>query len=61
MITSVRAYALMDRSSPEAVDVYLRRRDADEALAAVLRDEPTWEPNFSVVEIEFDERQVSMN
>jgi hypothetical protein len=26
-------------------------------FAAVLRDEQSWEPDFSVVEIELDERQ----
>jgi hypothetical protein len=57
----MRAHALMDRASSEAIDIYLRREDADAARGDLLRDEPTWAPDFSVVEIELDERQLSAN
>jgi hypothetical protein len=58
----VRAYALdtADAAS-EAVDVFLRRADAEAALAAVLRDEPESRDLLGVVEIELDERDVSPN
>jgi hypothetical protein len=58
----MRAYALVTAESPEeAVDVFLRREDAESALAACLRDEPDWVDVVSVVPIELDERDVSAN
>jgi hypothetical protein len=43
------------------VDVFLRRADAEAALAAVVHDEPASRELLSVVEIEPDERDVSPN
>jgi hypothetical protein len=45
----------MDRDDAEAIEVFLRREDAEDALVVLLRDEPTWEPDLSIVEIEIDE------
>lgn len=56
----MEAFALVTAESPhEAVDVFLRREDADAALAECLRDEPGWVDVLSVVPIELDERDVS--
>ena len=58
----MEAYALISDWSPdEAIDVYLRRGDAERALAAAIRDEPLWIEVLSVVPIELDERDVSPN
>jgi hypothetical protein len=58
----VRAYALVTAdAADEAVDVFLRRADAEAALSAVLRDEPESRDLMSVVEIELDDRDVSPN
>ncbi len=58
----MEAYALVSAWSPEeAIDVYLRRDDAETALAEVVWDEPEWESILSVVPIELDERDVSAN
>jgi hypothetical protein len=43
------------------VDVFVRRADAEAALATVVRDEPESRDLLSVVEIELDERDVSPN
>ncbi len=56
----MEAYALVTAESPEeAVDVFIRREDADAALADCLRDQPAWADVLSVVPIELDERGVS--
>jgi hypothetical protein len=56
----VRAYALVTAdAASEAVDVFLRRADAETPLAAVLRDEPESRDLLSVVEIELDEHDMS--
>jgi hypothetical protein len=57
----MRAYALADVGDHLAVDVFLRREDAFEALEDALRDEPRWAGNLHVVPIELDERDVSLN
>jgi hypothetical protein len=57
----VRAYALVTADDPEAVDVFLRRGDAEAALAGCLRDEPEWADVLSVEEIELDDGVVSLN
>jgi hypothetical protein len=38
----VRAYALVEIGDPNAIDVYLRREDAFDALQDILGDEPDW-------------------
>ena len=35
------------------VEIYVTREEADAALAEVLRDEPSWQDQLAVVEIEF--------
>jgi hypothetical protein len=57
----MRAYALADVGGHLAVDLFLRREDAFEALEDALRDEPRWAGNLHVVPIELDERNVSAN
>ncbi len=58
----VRAYALVTTESPEeAVDVFLRREDAEAALEDALRDEPGSAGVLTVVPIILDERDVSRN
>jgi hypothetical protein len=55
-------YALITAESPEeAVDVFLRREDAEAALAGCLQDEPDWRDVLSIVPIELDGRDVSVN
>jgi hypothetical protein len=58
----VRAYALVTAdAADEAVDVFVRRADAEAALATVVRDEPESRDLLSVVVIELDERDASLN
>jgi hypothetical protein len=52
----MRAYALVTADSAgEAVDVFLRREDAETALAECLRDEPDWREVLRVAPIELDD------
>ena len=52
----------MTAESPdEAVDVFLRRDEADAAPTDCLRDEPGWVEVLSVVPLELDERYLSAN
>jgi hypothetical protein len=61
-LQTMQAYALVTAlDSDEAVDVFLRREDAEAALAGCLRDEPSWIDVLSVVGIELHERNVSLN
>lgn len=56
----MEAYALVSAWSPEeAIDVYLRRGDAEATLAEILGDEPEWVDVLSVVPIELDGRRNS--
>jgi hypothetical protein len=53
----MRAYALVSAIAPdEAADVYLRREDAEVALAECLRDEPDLIDIVNIVPMELDER-----
>jgi hypothetical protein len=45
----------------EAIDVFLRRADAEAALADVLHDESASRELMTVVEFELDECDVSQN
>ena len=47
----MHVYALIDLSLPEAIDVYVRREDAERTLAELLRDEPDWRTLLSIAEI----------
>jgi hypothetical protein len=48
----VLVYGLVDRSLQEAIELYLRREDAEEARQAVIGDEPWWDEVIEVQEIE---------
>jgi hypothetical protein len=47
----VPAWALVQRGDPEAIDVFLSRDEAGEALAGCLRDEPDWRGLLWIEEI----------
>lgn len=49
---AVQLYVLIDVSLPEPIDVYSRRQEAEQALAALLSDEPDWLPLLSIETIE---------
>jgi hypothetical protein len=57
----VRAFALVEVGHREAIDLFLRREDADRELEKILGDEPDWAGLLSVVPSEFDEREMSAN
>ena len=48
----MRFFAVVDLSLLEALELYVRREDAERMLAEVLRDEPGWESLFRIEEIE---------
>jgi hypothetical protein len=48
----MRFFGLVDLSLAEAIELYVRREDAERTLAELLRDEPTWEFLFRIEEIE---------
>ena len=52
---SVRFFGLVDLSLVEAIELYVRREDAERMLAELLRDEPSWESLFQIEEIELGE------
>lgn len=45
------AWALVQCDDPEAIDIYLTREEAEEALADCLADEPEWGDLLWVEEI----------
>jgi hypothetical protein len=55
----MRANALVEIGDPNAIDVYLRREDADRELEEIVGDEPGWAGLLRVVPIELDERNLS--
>ena len=57
----MRAFALVEVGHREAIDLFLRREDADRELEKILGDEPDWAGLLSVVPSEFDEREMSAN
>jgi hypothetical protein len=57
----MRAYVLAELGDRLAVDVYVRKEDAFEALEDATRDEPSWAGMQFVAPIELDERDVSLN
>ena len=52
---AVRFFAVVDLSLLEALELYVRREDAERMLAELLRDEPSWESLFQIEEIELGE------
>jgi hypothetical protein len=52
---AMRFFALVDLSLLEAIQLYVRREDAERTLAELLRDEPSWAWLFRIEEIELGE------
>lgn len=48
----MRAWALVEAGDDEAIDVFVSRDRAEDALAACLRDEPEWRHLLRIEEIE---------
>ena len=48
----MQAWALVQAGDAEAIDVFLSRDEAEDALADCLRDEPEWRYLLCVEEIE---------
>jgi hypothetical protein len=55
----MRFFGLVDLSLGEAIELYVRREDAERTLAELLRDEPEWWSLFRIEEIELG--QLSCN
>jgi hypothetical protein len=51
----MRAWALVELGDSKAVDVFVKREEAFDALEDALRDEPDWAGALYVVPIELDE------
>jgi hypothetical protein len=49
----VRVFGLVDLSLGKAIELFVRREDAERMLAEILRDEPNWESLLRIEEIEF--------
>jgi hypothetical protein len=61
-VPAVLVYALVSSLAvDEAVDVFVRRGDAESALADVVADEPDWVDVLTIVPLELDERNASPN
>jgi hypothetical protein len=57
----VQAWALVQAGDTEAIDVFLSREEAEDALANCLRDEPGWRGLLRVEEIELAGAATSSN
>ena len=57
----MRAYALVELGDSEAIDLFLREKDARTALEDAIRDEPEWAGLLYVKPVDLDEREVSAN
>ena len=57
----MRAFALVEVGHRQAIDLFVRRDDADAELEEILGDEPDWTGLLYVVPIELDEQRVSAN
>jgi hypothetical protein len=55
------AYAIVEIGGSQAVDVFVRRENAFQALEDAIRDEPDWAGTLFVAPIELDEEDVSAN
>jgi hypothetical protein len=51
----VRFFGLVDLSLLEAVELFVRREDAERTLGELVRDEPEWESLFRIEEFELGE------
>lgn len=49
---AMRAWALVEAGDDQAIDVFLNRDEAEDALAGCLRDEPDWRYLLRIEEIE---------
>jgi len=52
-------YALVDVLCRDAVELYVRRKDAEQDLADAVADEPEWCGQLAVVELDFGEFSAS--
>jgi hypothetical protein len=52
----VRFFALVDLSLSEAVELFVRRADAERTLAELLRDEPQWQGLLRIEAVEIGDR-----
>jgi hypothetical protein len=57
----VRAWALTEVGDEQAVDVFVRREDALQALEDAIKDEPDWAGTLFVAPIKLGDRDVSPN
>jgi hypothetical protein len=48
----VPAWALVEAGDREAIDLFVRREDAERALADCLHDEPQWQGLLYLEEVE---------
>jgi hypothetical protein len=51
----VRFFGLVDQSLLEAIELYVRREDAEQTLFEVLADVPEWASILRIEEIELGE------
>ena len=52
----VRFFGVVDVSLSEAVELFVRREDAERTLAELVRDEPQWQTFFRIEPIELGDR-----
>lgn len=57
----MRAYALAEVGDRLAVDLFVRKEDAFEAIEEAAEDDPQWAAMLFVAPIELDERYISPN
>jgi hypothetical protein len=57
----MRAFALVELGDSEAIDLFVREKDAERALEDALRDEPDWIGVLRVEPIELGDRTSSPN
>lgn len=50
----MKLYALVEAGDPEAIDVCLAVKDAEQALDDCLRDEPQWQGMLRIIPIELE-------
>ena len=59
--STMRLYALVEAGDPEAIDVFVRRDDAEAALEDCLSDESEWRGLLRVEAVELSADFVSPN
>jgi hypothetical protein len=57
----MRVWALVELGDPRAIDVFVRREEAEDALRDCVADEPEWRGLLRVEEIEFADASRSPN